>query len=127
MDAELVDRCQIACGGQLSVLRGDECTASLGEGFQDEGRGQESVAADARVGRADELQEGTPPFLDLEHLVEQQEGRPVGQTRKAVHGASKRSGRHAPPRARPSTTATRTSAARARPATTPSPLRAGGT
>src|SRR6185295_12566075 len=107
---EIVDRGQIATDLGSVVDLGEECPATLGERLQDERRGQAPIAADTRVGRAHQFQERARALADLDDAVEQQKGRGVRQAR---------------PRARPSTTATRTAARRAD-VTTSRPLRAGG-
>src|SRR5206468_4247811 len=104
---------------------------ALRERLDHEGGGQLPVAPDARVRRAHQLRECPRPLAKLEHAVEEEEGRRVRQAWDGIEGrahtASRRSGRQSPPRARPSTAATRTPPRRAAPVTTSRPARAGGT
>src|SRR5947208_2243335 len=127
--AEVVHRGEVA-GARRAALRSQERAPALRERLDHEGGGQPPVTSDARVRRAHQLRERSRPLADLEHAVEEQEGRPVGQARDGIEGrfhtASRRSGRQSPPRARPSTAATRTARGRAAPVTTSRPARAEG-
>src|SRR5439155_1250724 len=118
-------------GGRAAAPGGQEGAPALRERLDHEGGGQLPVAPDARVRRAHQLQERPRPLADLEHAVEEEEGRRVRQAwdgiERRAHTASRRSGRQSPPRARPSTAATRTRPGRAAPVTTSRPARAGGT
>src|SRR5262249_50216539 len=129
-DAEIVD------GGEVARLRSvlgqlrQQRAATLRQRLQQEGGGQGTVRGHARIGRGDMLQEHAAALADLEDPIEQQEGGGVRKPRERVlhlahHAASNRTGRHIPPRARPSTTATRTGQRRAVLRTTSSPLGAG--
>src|SRR5207249_684316 len=118
-------------GRRAAALRGQERAPALRERLDHEGGGELPVAPDARVRRAHQLRERPRALADLEHAVDEQEGRRVRHAGIRVdglsHTASRRSARQRPPRASPSTAATRTRPGRAPPATTSRPARAGGT